>query len=43
MREPTELEKQQYQKFKEILDLSHQRYLDAGSDPRRTHSGMLGC
>ncbi|MBO1347175.1 MAG: hypothetical protein EBE86_007160 [Hormoscilla sp. GUM202] len=35
MREPTELEKQQYQRMIEISDLARQRYLDAGGDPRR--------
>lgn len=35
MREPTELEKQQYQKLTEIFALARQRYLEAGGDPRR--------
>lgn len=42
MREPTELEKKQYKRFKELLDTSHQRYLDAGGDPQRTHNGLPG-
>lgn len=31
MREPTEIEKQQYERFKELFALSRQRYLDAGA------------
>ncbi len=35
MREPTELEKQQYQRMIKLSDLARQRYLDDGGDPRR--------
>lgn len=42
MREPTELEKQQYEKIGEIAALGRQRYLDAGGDPRRCPSGLHG-
>jgi hypothetical protein len=33
MREPTELEKQQYQRLKEIFGMGRQRYLNAGGNP----------
>lgn len=33
MRNPTEIEKQNYQRLKEIFALGRQRYLDAGGDP----------
>ncbi|MBO9997640.1 MAG: hypothetical protein J7641_01310 [Cyanobacteria bacterium SID2] len=33
---------QQYARFKALLDLSHQRYLEAGGNPHRTHSGLPG-
>lgn len=39
MRKSTELEKQQYERFKELFALSRQRYLDAGGDPRHCPSG----
>ncbi len=39
MREPTEIEKQQYERFKELFALSRQRYLDAGGNSRRCPSG----
>lgn len=42
MREPTAQEKRQYERFKELLDISHQRYLAAGGDPSSTHSGRTG-
>lgn len=32
MREPTELEKQQYQRLKEIFAMRRQRYLNAGGN-----------
>ncbi|MFB2893545.1 hypothetical protein ACE1CI_11595 [Aerosakkonemataceae cyanobacterium BLCC-F50] len=35
MREPTELEKQQYQRMIELSDLARKRYLEAGGDSRR--------
>lgn len=34
MRETTEIEKQQYQRLKEIFTIGRQRYLKAGGDPR---------
>lgn len=37
---PTELEKQQYEKFKELFAISRQRYLDAGGDPRRPNGSL---
>ncbi|MBD0346324.1 MAG: hypothetical protein ICV63_16180 [Coleofasciculus sp. Co-bin14] len=42
MREATELEKQQYQRLRELLSLAQQRYLDAGGDPRHPPSGQNG-
>jgi len=38
----TETEKQQYERVKELLDISHQRYLAAGGNPKHTHSGLPG-
>jgi len=35
MREPTELEKQQYQRMIELSELARKRYIEAGGDPRR--------
>ena len=40
MREPTELEKQQYERLGEIAALGRQRYLDAGGDPRSCPNGV---
>lgn len=34
MRETTEIEKQQYQRLKEIFAIGRQRYLKAGGDPQ---------
>lgn len=34
MRETTEIEKQQYQRMKEIFAIGRERYLKAGGDPR---------
>lgn len=34
MREPTELEKKQYQRLREIFARGRQRYLEAGGNPR---------
>ncbi len=34
MREPTQLEKQQYQRMIELSDIARQRYLDGRSNPR---------
>lgn len=42
MREPTELEKQEYERIGEIAALGRQRYLDAGGNPRRCPSGRDG-
>jgi hypothetical protein len=42
VREPTELEKQQYHRLTELLTKARQRYLDAGGDPRRSPSGQKG-
>lgn len=42
MREPNELEKQQYERFKELFAISRQRYLEAGGDPRKRPSGRKG-
>lgn len=42
MREPTELEKQQYERLGEIAALGRQRYLNAGGDPKRCPSGVNG-
>jgi hypothetical protein len=42
MREPTELEKQQYKRLTELLSLARQRYLDSGGDPRHPPSGQNG-
>lgn len=35
MKEPTELEKQQYQRLREIFALDRERYLEAGGDLHR--------
>ena len=42
MREPTELEKQQYARLQELTALARQRYLEAGGDPTRCPSGVQG-
>ncbi|MBD1839004.1 hypothetical protein H6F78_23055 [Coleofasciculus sp. FACHB-64] len=42
MTKPTEIEKQQYARIKELFALSRQRYLDAGGDPRKRPSGLKG-
>lgn len=42
MREPTELEKQQYKRLTELLSLAQQRYIEAGGDPRHPPSGQNG-
>lgn len=39
MREPTELEQQQYERFRELFALSRQRYLQSGGDPLRSADG----
>jgi hypothetical protein len=40
MREPTELEKKQYQRLQEIFATARNRYLKAGGDPKRA-GGIL--
>ena len=42
MREPTQLEKQQYQRLIELSDMARQRYLNAGGDPRRSAGSLHG-
>ncbi len=42
MREPTELEKQRYDRIGEIAARGRQRYLEAGGDPKRSPSGYKG-
>ena len=42
MKQPTELEKQQYARLHEILLIGRVRYLEAGGDPRRCPSGRHG-
>jgi hypothetical protein len=40
MTNSTELQKQQYERFKELFDISRQRYLDAGGDRRRSNGSL---
>lgn len=40
MREPTELESQQYQRLREIFATARQRYLDAGGDRHRSAGSL---
>ena len=40
MREPTELEKKQYQRLQEIFAIARNRYLRAGGNPKRA-GGIL--
>jgi hypothetical protein len=42
MREPTDREKQQYTRIRELFALSKQRYLSAGGDPRKCPTGREG-
>jgi hypothetical protein len=42
MREPTEIERQQYDRIGEIAARGRQRYLEAGGDPKRSPSGYKG-
>lgn len=42
MREPTELEKKQYQRLREIFTTGRQRYLNAGGNPRRSAGSLNG-
>jgi hypothetical protein len=42
MREPTELEKKQYQRLREIFATARKRYLNAGGDPKRPGGIMNG-
>jgi hypothetical protein len=41
MRNPTELEQQQYQRMVELSNLARQRYLEAGGDPHRAADESL--
>ena len=42
MKEPTELQKQKYKRFTELLERGKQRYLDAGGNPRSYRAGIKG-
>lgn len=42
MREPTELQKQQYQRFTEILETGKQRYVEATGNHHCYHGGING-
>ncbi|MBD1834609.1 hypothetical protein H6F61_18370 [Cyanobacteria bacterium FACHB-472] len=42
MKHTTEVQKQKYERFKEIFGLSRQRYLDAGGDPQRSSGSLRG-
>jgi hypothetical protein len=42
MREPTELEKKQYQRLQEIFNVARQRYLNAGGDPQLPGGSLNG-
>lgn len=42
MREPTELEKKQYQRLREIFATGRQRYLNAGGAPRHSAGSLHG-
>lgn len=42
MREPTELEKKQYQRLREIFATGRQRYLNAGGNPRLSAGSLNG-
>lgn len=42
MREPTELEKKQYQRLREIFSRGRQRYLNAGGNPRLSAGSLNG-
>lgn len=35
MKDPTEVRKQKYERFKQLFVIARQRYLDAGGDPRK--------
>ncbi len=42
MREPTELQKQQYQRFTEILEMGKQRYIEATGSYQGYRGGIKG-
>ena len=42
MRDPTELEKKQYQRLREIFATGRQRYLKAGGEPRLSAGSLNG-
>lgn len=42
MREPTELEKKQYQRLREIFATGRQRYLNAGGEPGLSAGSLNG-
>ncbi len=42
MREPTELQKQQYKRFTEILETGKQRYIEATGNQRGYRGGIKG-
>ncbi|MBO1350398.1 MAG: hypothetical protein EBE86_024840 [Hormoscilla sp. GUM202] len=42
MKEPTELQKQQYARLQELTAIARKRYLDTGGDPKRCPSGRKG-
>lgn len=42
MTESTQVQKQKYERFKELFAIGKQRYLDAGGDPRRSSGSLHG-
>jgi hypothetical protein len=42
MREPTELENQQYQRLREIFSTARKRYLEAGGNPKLPGGSLNG-
>ena len=42
IREPTELQKQQYKRFTEILEMGKQRYIEATGNYRGDRGGIKG-
>ncbi|MFW9258816.1 hypothetical protein [Nostoc sp. CALU 546] len=38
----TEMQKQKYARFQEILEIGKQRYVDAGGNPQRYRAGFKG-
>lgn len=39
VREPNQVEKQQYERFRELFKVARQRYLESGGDPLRAADG----